>query len=125
MCYSIVLYTIYENNQLAHIEYNNNCPVGVVLKILGGKWKTLIIYNLLDGSTKRFNELRRIIPDVTQRMLTAQLRELEEEKIINRKVYAQIPPKVEYSLTKIGLKLEPILKQLESWGQCYLDKCGK
>ena len=100
---------------------NENLPVCVILKILGGKWKILIIYTLL-GGTKRFNELRRIIPDVTQRMLTNQLRELEDDKIITRKVYAQVPPKVEYSLTPIGEALKPILGQLESWGICYLEK---
>lgn len=101
--------------------YNENCPVSVILKILGGKWKTLIVYTLLDG-TRRFNELNRAIPDVTQRMLTNQLRELENDKIITRKVYAQVPPKVEYSLTEIGYALKPILGQLEDWGSCYIEK---
>lgn len=104
--------------------YDENCPVGVILKILGGKWKTLIIHTLLDG-TKRFNELRRIMPNVTQRMLTNQLRELEVDQIITRKVYAEVPPKVEYSLTQIGKALEPILAQLESWGACYIEKTKK
>jgi DNA-binding HxlR family transcriptional regulator len=99
--------------------YNENCPVSIILKILGGKWKTLIIYSLLDG-TKRFNELKREMPHVTQRMLTNQLRELETDKIINRVVYAQVPPKVEYSLTEIGYALKPILGQLEAWGACYI-----
>lgn len=119
MCYSIVLYTVI--NGAKSMEYDNNCPVGVVLKILGGKWKTLILYSLLDG-TKRFNELRRIMPTVTQRMLTNQLRELEQDKIITRKIYAQVPPKVEYSLTETGWDLQPILEQLESWGKCYIAK---
>jgi DNA-binding HxlR family transcriptional regulator len=103
------------------MEYDSNCPVGVVLKILGGKWKTLILYSLL-GGTKRFNELRRIMPTATQRMLTNQLRELEQDKIITRKIYAQVPPQVEYSLTEIGWDLQPILEQLESWGKCYIAK---
>ncbi len=101
--------------------YNENCPVSIILKILGGKWKTLIVYSLLDG-TKRFNELKRLMPNVTQRMLTNQLRELETDKIIDRKVYAQIPPKVEYSLTKIGYQLKPMLNQLEAWGSCYIKQ---
>ncbi|MCD6027044.1 MAG: putative HTH-type transcriptional regulator [Solimicrobium sp.] len=98
-----------------------DCPVRVVLTILGGKWKTLIIYILLDG-TRRFNELRRLIPGVTQRMLTNQLRELEEDQIVTRTVYAQVPPKVEYSLTPIGEALKPMLQQMESWGVCYFKK---
>jgi DNA-binding HxlR family transcriptional regulator len=102
-------------------SYNADCPVSVILKILGGKWKTLIIYTLLDG-TKRFNELRRTMPEVTQRMLTNQLKELEADYIINRKVYAEVPPKVEYSLTEIGIMLKPIMGELESWGACYIKK---
>lgn len=103
------------------IDPNPNCPVGVILNIVGGKWKILIIYSLLGGK-KRFNELRRIIPRVTQRMLTHQLRELEADSIITRTIYAEIPPKVEYQLTEIGYALKPILQQLEDWGRCYLKK---
>ena len=99
--------------------HNKNCPVGTTLKIIGGKWKILILYSLAT-ETRRFNEIRRIIPDITQRMLTTQLRELEADKIITRKIYAEIPPKVEYSLTRIGKNLKPILLQLEKWGICYL-----
>ncbi|MFN8769530.1 MAG: winged helix-turn-helix transcriptional regulator [Neisseriaceae bacterium] len=102
-------------------NHDDSCPVAVVLKILGGKWKTLIVYALLDG-TKRFNELRRMIPNVTQKMLTNQLRELESDKIIIRKIYEEVPPKVEYFLTPIGQALKPILEQLEVWGACYLKK---
>ena len=96
-----------------------NCPVSVILVILSGKWKTLIIHHLMSG-TKRFNELRRLMPEVTQRMLTNQLRELETDGLITRTIYPQIPPKVEYSLTDIGLALKPILAELEAWGACYL-----
>lgn len=106
---------------MAKASYSENCAVVVILKILGGKWKTLIVHTLLDG-TKRFNELRRIMPNVTQRMLTAQLRELENDKIITRKVYAEVPPKVEYTLTEIGYALKPILGELEAWGTCYIEK---
>jgi DNA-binding HxlR family transcriptional regulator len=102
-------------------KFNAKCPVNATLKVLSGKWKILILYYLCDG-TKRFNELRRLIPNVTQRMLTNQLRELEDDKIIIRKVYAQVPPKVEYSLTEIGKTLTPILAQLEKWGTCYVKK---
>jgi len=102
-------------------KYDNNDSIQTILKLLSGKWKTLIVFTLLDG-TKRFNELHRAIPQVTQRMLTNQLRELETDKIINRKVYAQVPPKVEYSLTEIGYALKPILCQLIDWGSCYIEK---
>jgi DNA-binding HxlR family transcriptional regulator len=98
--------------------------VNATLKILTGKWKILILYALCKG-TKRFNELRRIIPNVTQRMLTAQLRELEEDAIIHRKVYAEVPPKVEYSLTEIGTALAPVFVELKKWGACYDKKMSQ
>lgn len=98
-----------------------NCPIGATIKVIGGKWKILILFSLNQG-TKRFNELRREMPDVTQRMLTNQLRELEKDKIISRKVYAQVPPKVEYALTDIGKTLNPVLDALRKWGQCYVRK---
>ncbi len=96
------------------------CPVGVILVLLSGKWKTLIIHYLM-GGTKRFNELRRLMPEVTQRMLTNQLRELESDGLVRRTVYPQVPPKVEYDLTDIGFALKPILTELEAWGACYLQ----
>jgi DNA-binding HxlR family transcriptional regulator len=99
--------------------HDENCPVGVVLRILGGKWKLSILCALLDG-TKRFSELRRLNPGITQRMLTNQLRELEADLVVTRKIYAEVPPKVEYSLTEVGKKLQPILQQLEQWGRIYL-----
>ena len=92
--------------------HDEDCPVGVVLRILGGKWKLSILCALL-GGTKRFSELRRLNSGITQRMLTNQLRELEIDLVVSRKVYAEVPPKVEYSLTEIGKKLQPILQQLE------------
>jgi len=73
----------------------------------------------LQNDKKRFNELRKLIPDITQRMLTKQLRELEHDNIINRKIFAEIPPKVEYSLTKFGLTLKPTIKALQNWGEIY------
>jgi len=97
------------------------CPVEAALEIVGGKWKGIILYHLRH-ETRRFNELRRLIPGVTQRMLTKQLRELEAHQIIHRKIYRQIPPKVEYSLTNFGLTLTPTLKALEEWGVEYIEK---
>lgn len=93
------------------------CPVSTTVNIIGGKWKSLIIYHLI--KTHRFNELRRLMPDVTQRMLTLQLRELEKDGIINRKVYHQVPPKVEYSLTELGETLKPIIMMMRKWGEDY------
>ena len=95
------------------------CPVEATLEVIGGKWKGVLLFHLLGGS-KRFNELRRLMPKVTQRMLTRQLRELEADQIIRRKVYPEVPPKVEYSLTEFGYTLEPALKMLQRWGMEYL-----
>ena len=99
-------------------EYH--CPVEATIDVIGGKWKALIIHHLLDG-TKRFNELKRLVSNVTQRMLTSQLRELESIGIVHRKVYAQIPPKVEYSLTEKGRTLEPVLWKMHEWGVLFLE----
>jgi DNA-binding HxlR family transcriptional regulator len=99
------------------------CPMDVMLAIVGGKWKPLIVWYLLSG-TKRFGELRRLIPGVTQQMLTMQLRELEHAGVLHRQVYAQVPPKVEYSLTELGRTLEPVLYQMAAWGVWYCDQNG-
>ena len=101
--------------------YSFGCPLEVVIDVIGGKWKVPILYQLQSG-TKRFNELKRLMPRVTQRMLTKQLRELEHDQIIRRKVYAEIPPKVEYSITKFGLTLSPLIDVLQAWGTEYFDK---
>lgn len=92
------------------------CRVEDALGILVGKWKPVILLHLLQNGTKRFNELKRSMPGITQKMLTKQLRELENEDIIKRVVYAQVPPKVEYSITDYGKSLEPILDAMHEWG---------
>jgi DNA-binding HxlR family transcriptional regulator len=92
-----------------------SCSVETTLKVIGGKWKVLILWYLRD-EILRFGELRRAIPGVTQRVLTLQLRELELDGIVARKVYAQVPPKVEYSITELGRSLAPILKLMCEWG---------
>ncbi|MDP5337463.1 MAG: helix-turn-helix transcriptional regulator, partial [Nodularia sp. (in: cyanobacteria)] len=90
------------------------CEVETTLKVIGGRWKVLIIRELI-SETKRFGELQRSLPGITQKMLTQQLREMEEDGIIHREVYAQIPPKVEYSLTTLGESLIPILYAMHKW----------
>jgi len=96
------------------------CPVEATLDLIDGKWKGVILYHLLDD-TVRFNELGRRLSKITQRMLTRQLRELEAAGLIHREVYPEVPPRVEYSLTKLGRTLDPILRSLWSWGNTYLD----
>ncbi|QQE80182.1 helix-turn-helix domain-containing protein [Alicyclobacillus sp. SO9] len=94
------------------------CGIEVLVDIIGGKWKTVILFHLIDG-TKRFGELKKLMPGITQRMLTNQLRELESDGLIHREIYKEIPPKVEYSLTILGRSLEGILKQMCAWGEEY------
>ncbi len=102
-----------------HLDYEN-CPIEAALDVIGGKWKGVIL-NRLQGQTRRFNELKRTIPRVTQRMLTTQLRELEKDKLIKRKIYAEVPPRVEYSLTPKGESLKSVLSALLDWGQNNLS----
>ena len=97
------------------------CPVEATLDLIDGKWKAVILYHLLDD-TIRFNELGRRLSRITQRMLTRQLRELEAAGLIHREVYAEVPPRVEYSLTKLGRSLEPVIRSLWSWGNTYLEE---
>lgn len=97
------------------------CPISVTIDVIGGKWKGIILYHLSIG-TKRFNEIRKLMPNITQRMLTLQLRELEQNGIINRKIYQQIPPKVEYSLSEFGETLLPIISDMRDWGEQYRHK---
>ena len=91
------------------------CPVDRTLRVIGGRWKTLILY-FLRGGPKRFNELRRMMPSVTQRMLTQHLRELEADGVIDRKVFPVVPPHVEYSLSAIGVSLLPVMDAMADWG---------
>ena len=94
------------------------CPVETTLMMIGDKWKVLILRDLMPG-TKRFGELKKSIGKVSQKVLTAQLRDMEEKGLISRKVYAEVPPRVEYSLTELGKSLAPILDSMRIWGEHY------
>ena len=95
-----------------------HCPVRAALQVIGGKWKPIVLFYLSEGS-RRFGELRRCMPDATQKMLTQQLRELERDGIVARKVYHQVPPKVEYSLTAYGRTLRGVMRELCKWGTAH------
>lgn len=101
------------------IEKHADCPVETTLRVIGGRWKCLILRELFQG-TKRFGQLHRAIKGITQKMLTQQLREMEDEHIVHRKVYPQIPPKVEYSLTPLGKSLKPVMDSMHHWGTRHL-----
>ncbi len=100
-------------------EGYEQCPVEAALDLIGGKWKSAILFQLA-RETRRFGELRKRFPKITQRTLTKQLRELEGDGLVARKVYAEVPPKVEYSLTTYGRTLKPVLNQLEKWGERHV-----
>ncbi|MEM9029762.1 MAG: helix-turn-helix domain-containing protein [Pseudomonadota bacterium] len=100
-------------------DCSRGCPVEAALERIGGKWKGVALYHLLEGP-KRYNELKRDVGNVTQRMLTKQLRELEADGLVARKVFPVVPPHVEYSLTAHGRSLEPILLALRDWGEAHL-----
>lgn len=104
------------------IKFKNSeykCSMEVTLELIGGKWKSLILWHLANR-TLRFSELRKLMPQATQKMLTQQLRDLEEDGLLIRKVYAQVPPKVEYSLSDSGKSLMPVLQLMCKWGNEYL-----
>lgn len=102
-----------------------SCSVEVTLDVISGKWKPLILYHLAQMETVRFNALRRLMPGVTQRILTLQLRELEQDGVIERKVFAAVPPRVEYSLTDFGSSLKPVLAAMCAWGRENVDKVAE
>ena len=99
------------------------CPVETTLMLIGDKWKVLILRDLMDG-TKRFGELKKSIGTVSQKVLTAQLRDMEEKGLLTRKVYAEVPPRVEYTLTETGHSLKPVLDAMWAWGADYKAKNG-
>lgn len=106
------------------IDFNGKkyeCPVEMTVDLIGGKWKVLILWHLSEG-TLRFNSLKRFFPDITQKMLTQQLRDMEANGLVDRKVYAQVPPRVEYSLTPLGKSIMPVIYSMNSWGTEFMKK---
>lgn len=97
------------------------CPVEITLALMGDKWKVLIIRDLLEG-TKRFGELRKSLTGISQKVLTQQLRTMEGNGLVNREVFAEVPPRVEYSLTELGRSMQPILDAMYKWGDEYKSK---
>lgn len=100
------------------------CPVETTLLVIGDKWKVLILRELL-GGTKRFGQLRKAIGSISQKVLTAQLRAMEEDGLLTRHVYAEVPPRVEYTLTELGQSLSPILDAMRKWGEDYKTRFGR
>ena len=105
------------------VKKQYSCPVEITLDVIGGKWKGVVLYHLIDGK-KRFGELKKLYPKISQRILTLQLRELESDGIVKRTVYPEVPPRVDYALTDFGKTLVPIIKELKKWGQKYEEKLG-
>ena len=106
------------DNQI--LEKKASCPLEIIFKVIGGRWKVLIWRELSSG-VKRFNQLQRSLPGITQKMLTQQLREMETDGIVHRQIYLQVPPKVEYSLTPLGESLQPVLEAMHNWSVQYSD----
>lgn len=102
----------------------DKCPYVTTQKVLQGKWAIVVLYHLSTG-TKRFNELERLIPEVTRTVLTRQLRQLEQDKLITRKVFAEVPPHVEYSLSTLGTKFQKVLNEIEIFGLDYISELNK
>jgi DNA-binding HxlR family transcriptional regulator len=106
-------------NEKKFVFDENSCPVTATMKVLGGKWKPILINAIYLTAPARFGELKRSVVGITQSMLTQQLRELEDDGLISRKIYAEIPPRVEYTLTEFGLTLSPIMQSMAKWGEEY------
>lgn len=109
------------NSAVAHDE-PYGCSVESTLAVIGGRWKPVILFKLLEEGVLRFGALRREIPGATQKMMTNQLRELERDGVVHREVYPEVPPKVEYSLTEYGRTLEPVLLAMRDWGAAHASR---
>ena len=108
-------------NSLNEKKIAATCGMGFALSIIGGRWKSNILWRLIENGKLRYSELRRQIPDVSERMLVAQLRELESDQLVNRIVYPEVPPRVEYELTELGFTLRPMLQSISDWGEQYRE----
>ena len=121
------MYGILETNRQEDGVVNEKtlpaCPVETTLTLISDKWKVLIIRDLMPG-TKRFGELKKSIGSVSQKVLTTQLRQMEERGLLTRTVYPEVPPRVEYALTELGHSLEPVLEAMRDWGEAYKAKNG-
>ena len=104
---------------MKRLNSKSGCSVEVTLSVIGGTWKPIILFKLMTQKKMRFMELSREIPNVTQRMLTLQLRELESDGIVERTVHAEVPPRVDYELTELGMTLKPVLLAMRTWGLKY------
>jgi len=112
-----------DDNRLVAGDKVYNTPVEVTLAVIGGKWKSLLAYHLMSGPL-RFSELKRLVPDITEKMLTQQLRELERAGVVSRKVFAEVPPRVEYRVTEHGATLKPVLEAMCAWGRSHWQQQG-
>lgn len=112
-----------KKNEPIPASINQNCPVSATIRLIGGKYKAFLLWHLT-GQTLRFNQLHKLVPEATPKMLTQQLRELEEDGLITRTVYPVVPPRVEYSLTELGQSLFPILEAMYNWGSALMEREG-
>jgi len=108
-------------NSLNEKKINATCRMGYALSLIGGRWKTNILWRLLAVDRLRYSALRRMIPDISERMLVNQLRELEADQLVNRIVYPEVPPRVEYELTSLGRSMKPMLKSISDWGEMHRE----
>ena len=106
-------------NSLNEKKINATCGMGYALSLIGGRWKTNILWRLLGTDRLRYSALRKMIPDISERMLVNQLRELEADQLVNRIVYPEVPPRVEYELTPLGRSMKPMLKSISDWGEMH------
>ncbi|HBX54569.1 winged helix-turn-helix transcriptional regulator [Pseudomonas sp. UBA2684] len=112
-----------EDKRLVAGDKVYNTPVEVTLEVIGGKWKSLLAYHLMSGP-QRFSALKRLVPNITEKMLTQQLRELERAGVVSRKVFAEVPPRVEYRVTEHGATLKPVLEAMCAWGRSHWQQQG-
>lgn len=113
------------SNSLNEKQIMATCGMGYALSLIGGRWKSNILWRLLTKGKLRYSELRKHIPDISERMLVSQLRELEADQLVNRIVYPQVPPRVEYELTALGHSMQPMLQSISDWGEMHRTKTGR